>query len=86
MTTRNAKRRMAWGLIAVVGIAAGGLGGCTSGSGNMGDNDDTGWLSGYQADKNNDGQLSQAEVNAAFQAADKDGNGSLSAGERSGGR
>ena len=75
-----------WGLVAVIGVAAVGLGGCTSGSGNMGDNDDLGWLSGYQPDKNGDGAWSQDEVNAAFQAADKNGDGSLSAGERGGGR
>lgn len=79
-----AKRRAAWALIAVMGVGTAGLAGCTSTG--MEKDSDHGWLSGYQADKNNDGMLSQDEVGEAFSAADKNGDGSLDAGERGGGR
>lgn len=88
MTTRDAKRPATWALIACMGVATVALGACTSGDmgkGNMGDNDDMGWLSGYQPDKNNDGSWSKDEVDAAFNAADTNGDGSLDAGERAGG-
>lgn len=80
---QHGKRRVGLMVIAAAGIGVLGLNGCTS-SGYESDSDH-GWLSGYQADKNNDGQLSRGEVDDAFNAADADGDGSLSAAERSGG-
>ena len=70
-------------LLAAISVGTIGLSGCSMNGSQSGNAD--GWLSGYQADKNNDGVLSQGEVNDAFAAADKDGNGSLSGGERGGG-
>jgi EF hand len=70
-------------LLAAISVGTVGLGGCSTSS--YESNSDNGWLSGYQADKNKDGALSQGEVNDAFVAADRDGNGSLSGGERGGG-
>ena len=80
----NVKRRAGWMLLAAIGVGTFSLSGCSTSGYESGS--DNGWLSGYQADKNKDGALSQGEVNDAFQAADKDGNGSLSGGERGGGR
>ena len=80
----STKSRASWMLLAAIGVGSVGLSGCST-SGYESDSDN-GWLSGYQVDKNNDGAWSQSEVSDAFSAADRDGDGSLSGGERGGGR
>jgi hypothetical protein len=85
MMPRLAKLPTKLALPLALGLAAASLSACTS-SGSFESDSDHGWLSGYQVDKNSDGSWSQDEVSAAFSNADADGDGQLSAGERSGGR
>jgi hypothetical protein len=80
LTDRTRKALRLAPLLCIVGLAA-----CSS-MGGPGACDTEGYLCGYQADKNNDGQISREEWNDAYTAHDTDGDGSLSTGEARGGR